>query len=302
MPRSNATSLQDLIADLEQFWSGQGCVLEQPYDMEMGAGSFHPGTFLRAIGPEPWRGAYPQPCRRPTDGRYGDNPNRMQRYFQFQVILKPAPDTIQDLYLRSLTELGVDPQVHDIRFVEDDWESPTLGAWGLGWEVWLDGMEVSQFTYFQQVGGLDCRPVTGEITYGVERIAMYLQNVSSVYDLVWTRNPERTIHYGDLYHQNEAEQSAFNFEHANTDILFGAFESSERECRKLVGLELPVAAYDHVLKCSHTFNLLDARQVISVTERQQYILRIRSLAQAVATSYLASREKMKFPLLKPGTS
>ena len=302
MPPPNTTSLQDLIANLERFWSTQGCVLEQPYDMEMGAGSFHPGTFLRAIGPEPWRAAYVQPCRRPTDGRYGDNPNRLQRYFQFQVVLKPAPDVIQDLYLQSLTALGIDPLAHDIRFVEDDWESPTLGAWGLGWEVWLDGMEVTQFTYFQQVGGQDCRPITGEITYGIERIAMYLQNVNSVYDLVWTRNNERAISYGDLYHQNEAEQSAFNFEHADTTLLFRAFESSEQECRKLIGLELPVAAYDHVLKCSHTFNLLDARQVISVTERQQYILRIRKLAQAVASTYLARREKMGFPLLESSAS
>ncbi len=302
MPPPNTTSLQDLIADLERFWSTQGCVLEQPYDMEMGAGSFHPGTFLRAIGPEPWRAAHVQPCRRPTDGRYGDNPNRLQRYFQFQVVLKPAPDAIQDLYLQSLGALGIDPLVHDIRFVEDDWESPTLGAWGLGWEVWLDGMEVSQFTYFQQVGGQDCRPVTGEITYGVERIAMYLQNVSSVYDLVWTRSGERTIRYGDIYHQNEAEQSAFNFEHADADLLFRTFESCEQECRKLIELELPLAAYDQVLKCSHTFNLLDARQVISATERQQYILRIRKLAQAVASAYLARREKMGFPLLEPSAS
>ncbi len=300
MPAPRTTTLQELISGLEQYWSHLGCVLEQPYDMEMGAGSFHPGTFLRAIGPEPWRGAYIQPCRRPTDGRYGNNPNRLQRYFQFQVVLKPAPDTIQELYLQSLTELGIDSRVHDIRFVEDDWESPTLGAWGLGWEVWLDGMEVTQFTYFQQVGGLDCKPVTGEITYGVERIAMYLQNVSSVYDLVWTRDRDRTVRYGDLYRQNEAEQSAFNFEHADTGILFDGFEASEQECRKLVDLDLPVAAYDHVLKCSHAFNLLDARQVISVTERQQYILRIRGLAQAVANAYYASREKMGFPLLEHG--
>ncbi len=302
MPPPDTTSLQDLIACLEQFWADQDCVIEQPYDMEMGAGSFHPATFLRAIGPEPWRAAYPQPCRRPTDGRYGDNPNRLQRYFQFQVVLKPAPDSIQDLYLQSLTALGIDPLIHDIRFVEDDWESPTLGAWGLGWEVWLNGMEISQFTYFQQVGGLDCKPITGEITYGVERIAMYLQNVASVYDLEWTSSGGRTLRYGDLYHQNEVEQSAYNFEHADVGLLFRAFESSEQECRKLVGLKLPVAAYDHVLKCSHTFNLLDARQVISVTERQQYILRIRKLAQAVAGAYLASREAMGFPLLEPSAS
>ena len=297
MPKSKLISLQDLILRLQQFWATHGCVLEQPYDTETGAATFHPSTFLRAIGPEPWRAAYPQACRRPTDSRYGDNPNRLQRYFQFQVILKPSPDNIQDLYLESLTTLGIDPLVHDIRFVEDDWESPTLGAWGLGWEVWLDGMEISQFTYFQQIGGLDCNPVSGEITYGVERIAMYLQNVESVYDLTWTQNQHRTIRYGDIYHQNEAEQSAFNFEHANTDVLFKAFESCKKECRHLIELELPVAAYDHVLKCSHAFNLLDARQVISVTERQQYILRIRKLAQAVANSYFASREKMDFPLL-----
>ena len=297
MSNTTLISVQDLIYRLEQYWASHGCVIDQPYDSEMGAATFHPATFLRAIGPEPWRAAYTQPCRRPSDGRYGDNPNRLQRYFQFQVTLKPSPNNIQDLYLESLTKLGVDPLAHDIRFVEDNWESPTLGAWGLGWEVWLDGMEISQFTYFQQVGGLDCNPVTGEITYGIERIAMYLQNVASVYELVWTQNVDRTICYGDIYHQNEAEQSAFNFEHANTDVLFNAFKSSEEECQHLTELELPVAAYDHVLKCSHTFNLLDARQVISVTERQQYILRIRKLAQAVANSYYASREKIDFPLL-----
>ncbi|MGH1537202.1 MAG: glycine--tRNA ligase subunit alpha [Gammaproteobacteria bacterium] len=291
-------SFQELIHRLEQFWATHGCVIEQPYDLEMGAGTFHPSTFLRAIGPEPWRSAYPQPCRRPTDGRYGDNPNRLQRYFQFQVILKPSPDNIQDLYLESLTSLDIDPLVHDIRFVEDNWESPTLGAWGLGWEVWLNGMEISQFTYFQQIGGLDCKPVTGEITYGLERIAMYLQNVDSVYDLVWSQHPNNTILYRDIYHQNEVEQSTFNFEHANTDALFNSFDSSEKECQHLVEQDIPVAAYDHVLKCSHAFNLLDARQVISVTERQQYILRIRKLSQNVAKSYLESREKLDFPLEK----
>ncbi len=298
MPKDTFISLQDLILRLQQFWAAQGCIIDQPYDLEMGAATFHPSTFLRALGPEPWRAAYAQPCRRPTDGRYGDNPNRLQRYFQFQTILKPSPDNIQQLYLESLSKLNIDPLVHDIRFVEDNWESPTLGAWGLGWEVWLDGMEISQFTYFQQVGGLECKPVSGEITYGLERIAMYLQNVDSVYDLVWAQHEDRTILYRDLYHQNEVEQSAYNFEHASTEVLFKNFDSSEKECQHLIELALPIAAYDHVLKCSHTFNLLDARQVISVTERQQYILRIRKLAQAVANTYHASREQLNFPLLK----
>lgn len=289
-------SFQQLILTLEQFWAAHGCVIEQPYDLEMGAATFHPSTFLRAIGPEYWRVAFPQPCRRPTDGRYGDNPNRLQRYFQFQVVLKPSPDDIQDLYLESLTTLNIDPLVHDIRFVEDNWESPTLGAWGLGWEVWLDGMEISQFTYFQQIGGLDCKPVTGEITYGLERIAMYLQNVESVYDLVWTQHDDKAIYYRDVYHQNEVEQSAYNFEYANTASLFSFFDNSEKECQNLIDNGIPVAAYDHVLKCSHAFNLLDARQVISVTERQQYILRIRKLAQNVANAYFESREKLGFPL------
>jgi len=294
--KNKPISFQDLIQNLEQFWANQGCVIEQAYDLEMGAATFHPSTFLRAIGPEPWQAAFPQPCRRPTDGRYGDNPNRLQRYFQFQVVLKPSPDDIQDLYIQSLTSLNIDPLVHDIRFVEDNWESPTLGAWGLGWEVWLDGMEISQFTYFQQIGGLDCKPVTGEITYGLERIAMYLQNVDSVYDLVWTHGSNKPIYYRDVYHQNEVEQSAYNFDHADTEALFKTFDAGEKECQKLIAQEIPVAAYDHVLKCSHTFNLLDARKVISVTERQQYILRIRKLAQTVANSYLESREKMSFPL------
>jgi len=292
----NLISFQQLIQNLQQFWAAQGCVLEQAYDLEMGAATFHPSTFLRAIGPEAWRSAFPQPCRRPTDGRYGDNPNRLQRYFQFQVVLKPSPENIQDLYIESLTSLDIDPLIHDIRFVEDNWESPTLGAWGLGWEVWLDGMEISQFTYFQQIGGLDCKPVTGEITYGLERIAMYLQNVDSVYDLVWTQNDGHTVYYRDVYHQNEVEQSAYNFEHANTAALFAFFDNSEQECKTLLEKDIPVAAYDHVLKCSHAFNLLDARQVISVTERQQYILRIRKLAQQVANSYFESREKLGFPL------
>ena len=296
---SDFITVQDLIYRLQTFWAKQGCVIDQPYDLEMGAATFHPSTFLRAIGPEPWRTAYPQPCRRPTDGRYGDNPNRLQRYYQFQVLLKPSPDDLQDLYIESLIQLEIDPLIHDIRFVEDNWESPTLGAWGLGWEVWLDGMEISQFTYFQQIGGLDCNPVSGELTYGLERIAMYLQNKDSVYDLIWTKGQnQKPITYRDLYLQNEKEQSAYNFEHANTNALFKAFDVCEEECQKLIDAELPVAAYDHVLKCSHNFNLLDARQVISVTERQQYILRIRKLAQAVAKSYYTSREELGFPLTK----
>ncbi len=300
MPKTQALnthiSFQELIQKLQQFWAQQGCVIEQPYDLEMGAATFHPSTFLRAIGPEPWRSAFAQPCRRPTDGRYGDNPNRLQRYFQFQVLLKPAPDNIQNLYLESLTSLNIDPLVHDIRFVEDNWESPTLGAWGLGWEVWLDGMEVSQFTYFQQIGGLDCNPVSGELTYGLERIAMYLQNVDSVYDLEWVNSSDKIVRYGDVYHQNEKEQSAYNFEHANTEALFSYFDNSEKECNQLIENQLAIPAYDYVLKCSHSFNLLDARQVISVTERQQYILRIRKLAQAVANAYFESREALRFPL------
>ena len=297
MPSSTFISLQDIILKLERFWATKGCIIDQPYDVEIGAATFHPSTFLRAIGPEPWRAAYPQPCRRPTDGRYGENPNRLQRYFQFQVILKPSPDNIQQLYLESLGRLGIDPLVHDIRFIEDDWESPTLGAWGLGWEVWLNGMEISQFTYFQQMGGLDCDPVSGEVTYGLERIAMYLQDVPSVYDLIWSKKHRRVVRYGDIHHQNEVQQSAFNFKHANTDVLTPEFEAHEKACRHLIDLELPVAAYDHILKCSHTFNLLDARQAISVTQRQQYILRIRKLARAVAKSYYKSREKIGFPLI-----
>ncbi len=286
-------SFQSIILTLQQYWANQGCVLLQPFDKEMGAGTFHPGTFLRSIGPEPWKAAYAQPCRRPTDGRYGDNPNRLQHYYQFQVILKPSPDNIQDLYLESLQQLGIDPLEHDIRFVEDNWESPTLGAWGLGWEVWLNGMEVSQFTYFQQVGGINCQPVTGEITYGLERLAMYLQGKENIYQLAWND----TISYGDIFHQNEVEQSSYNFEQANTDYLFAEFDSSEKECNRLLECVLPLPAYEQVLKASHVFNLLDARQVISVTERQQYILRIRTLARLVATRYLESRQIMGFPLL-----
>ncbi len=291
------TTFQGLILALQAYWARQGCVLLQPLDMEVGAGTFHPATFLRAIGPEPWRTAYVQPSRRPTDGRYGENPNRLQHYYQFQVILKPSPDDIQDLYLGSLRELGIDPLVHDIRFVEDNWESPTLGAWGLGWEVWLNGMEVTQFTYFQQVGGLDCRPVTGEITYGLERIAMYLQGVESVFDLVWTRGPDGPVTYGDVFHQNEVEQSAYNFEHADVDFLFRLFDQCERDAGRLIEANLPLPAYEQVLKASHAFNLLDARSAISVTERQRYILRVRALARAVAEAYYQAREQLGFPML-----
>jgi len=295
------TTFQGLILALQAYWARQGCVLLQPLDMEVGAGTFHPATFLRAIGPEPWRTAYVQPSRRPTDGRYGENPNRLQHYYQFQVILKPSPDDIQDLYLGSLRELGIDPLVHDIRFVEDNWESPTLGAWGLGWEVWLNGMEVTQFTYFQQVGGLDCRPVTGEITYGLERIAMYLQGVESVFDLVWTRGPDGPVTYGDVFHQNEVEQSAYNFEHADVDFLFRLFDQCERDANRLIEANLPLPAYEQVLKASHAFNLLDARSAISVTERQRYILRVRALARAVAEAYYAAREQLGFPMLSEST-
>ena len=281
---------------MQEYWSSQGCILLQPLDQEVGAGTFHPATFLRAIGPEPWNAAYVQPSRRPTDGRFGENPNRLQHYYQFQVVLKPSPDAIQELYLGSLRHLGLDLLEHDIRFVEDNWESPTLGAWGLGWEVWLNGMEVTQFTYFQQVGGLECRPVTGEITYGLERIAMYLQGVNSVYDLVWTNGPFGVVTYGDVFHQNEVEMSAYNFDHANVEFLFKCFETYEQECQKLIELNLPLPAYEMVLKASHTFNLLDARRAISVTERQRYILRVRTLSRAVAEAYYARRESLGFPM------
>ena len=293
-------SFQQLILNLQQYWAQQGCVLEQPFDMEMGAGTFHPSTFLRSLGPEPWRVAYPQPCRRPTDGRYGENPNRLQRYYQFQVILKPSPLDIQDLYLQSLQELGIDPLVQDIRFVEDNWESPTLGAWGLGWEVWLNGMEISQFTYFQQVGGLDCRPITGELTYGLERIAMYLQNVDNIYDLIWHQHGNDIVTYGDIYHQNEVEMSAYNFDHADTESQFQCFDTCEQEAQNLIELDLPLPAYEMVLKASHSFNLLDARHAISVTERQRYILRIRKLARMVAEAYYERRKALGFPLCKDG--
>ena len=295
---SDAISFQQLILLLQQFWANQGCVLLQPFDKEMGAGTFHPGTFLRAIGPEPWNAAYPQPCRRPTDGRFGENPNRLQHYYQFQVVLKPSPENIQELYLQSLQQLGIDPLEHDIRFVEDNWESPTLGAWGLGWEVWLNGMEVSQFTYFQQVGGINCQPVTGEITYGLERLAMYLQGKEDIYQLNWNNSETAPVTYGDIFHQNEVEQSTYNFEQADTTQLFSEFDASEAECNRLIEVMLPLPAYEQVLKASHLFNLLDARQVISVTERQQYILRIRTLARLIANAYLEKREQLGFPLLK----
>jgi len=294
----SARTFQDIIQTLNRYWAGQGCVLLQPLDTEVGAGTFHPATFLRALGPEPWAAAYVQPSRRPTDGRYGDNPNRLQHYYQYQVVLKPNPENILELYIGSLKELGLDPLVHDLRFVEDNWESPTLGAWGLGWEVWLNGMEVTQFTYFQQAGGLECRPVAGEITYGLERLAMYLQNVDNVYDLVWTDGPRGTVTYGDVFHQNEVEQSTYNFEHANVAELLHWFDVCEREANKLVAANLPLPAYEQVMKASHTFNLLDARRAISVTERQRYILRVRTLSRAVAETYVAQREKLGFPGLK----
>lgn len=291
-------TFQGLILALQEYWTEQGCVLLQPLDLEVGAGTFHPATFLRAIGPEPWSVAYVQPSRRPTDGRYGENPNRLQHYYQFQVLLKPSPLSIQELYLNSLRHLGFDLLEHDVRFVEDNWESPTLGAWGLGWEVWLNGMEVTQFTYFQQVGGLDCKPVSGEITYGLERIAMYLQGVESVYDLIWGQTAHGALTYADVYHQNEVEMSAYNFEHAKVDFLFDCFDAHEAQCEKLISENLPLPAYDLVLKASHTFNLLDARHAVSVTERQRYLLRVRSLAKAVAESYYNKRENLGFPLLK----
>ena len=292
-------TFQELILSLQNFWAQQGCVLLQPYDMEMGAGTFHTATFLRALGPETWNAAYVQPSRRPKDGRYGENPNRLQHYYQFQVVLKPNPPNIQQLYLDSLQAIGIDPLVHDIRFVEDNWESPTLGAWGLGWEVWLNGMEVTQFTYFQQVGGIECYPVTGEITYGLERLAMYLQGVDSVYDLVWTRGQFGTVTYGDVFHQNEVEQSTYNFEHANVAKLFELFDFYEAESNSLMAAELPLPAYEMVVKASHTFNLLDARGAISVTERQRYILRVRQLARAIAQSYVKARAKLGFPMATP---
>ena len=271
----------------------------QPLDMEVGAGTFHPATFLRSIGPEVWNSAYVQPSRRPNDGRYGENPNRLQHYYQFQVVMKPSPKDFQELYLGSLQAVGVDTLIHDVRFVEDNWESPTLGAWGLGWEVWLNGMEVSQFTYFQQVGGLECYPVTGEITYGLERIAMYLQGVDSIYDLIWAHGPDGDVTYGDVFLQNEVEMSTFNFEYADVDFLFSAFDQYEKDCRRLIDNNLPLPGYEMVMKASHTFNLLDARKAISVTERQRYILRVRTLARGVAQGYFDSRLGAGFPLASP---
>ena len=287
-------NFQDIIFELDRYWADQGCIIQQPYDMEVGAGTFHPATLLRALGPEPWKAAYPQPSRRPTDGRYGDNPNRLQHYYQYQVVIKPSPLNVQELYLESLKRFGLNLMEHDVRFVEDDWESPTLGAWGLGWEIWLDGMEITQFTYFQQAGSIDLHPVTAEITYGLERIAMYLQGVDSVYDIAW--NDE--ISYGEIFHQAEVEFSTFNFEEADVDKMIGFFNSYEAEAEKLIGKDLVLPAYDYCLKCSHIFNLLDARKAISVAERTRYIGRIRNIVRNVAESYVSQREKMGFPLLK----
>jgi glycyl-tRNA synthetase alpha chain len=286
--------LQDLILTLHKFWADQGCVIHQPYDIEVGAGTFNPATFFRVLGPEPWKTAYVEPSRRPTDGRYGENPNRLQHYYQYQVILKPSPPDTQGLYLNSLSAINIDLLKHDIRFVEDDWESPTLGAWGLGWEVWLDGMEVTQFTYFQQVGGIELKPVSVELTYGLERIAMYLQDVDSVYDLQWTEG----ISYGDIHHETEVEFSKYNFDEADIELHFSLFEQYEKECLKLIRNGLVLPAYDYCLKCSHSFNMLDARGALSVTERTGYIARVRKLASKCAEGFLKLREEMEFPLLK----
>ena len=296
MDSGETLTFQALILTLQNYWASRGCVVLQPYDMEVGAGTFHTATFLRALTPERWNAAYVQPSRRPTDGRYGDNPNRLQHYYQFQVVLKPNPANIQELYLGSLKAIGIDTLTHDVRFVEDNWESPTLGAWGLGWEVWLNGMEVTQFTYFQQVGGIECFPVTGEITYGLERLAMYIQGVDSVYDLGWADGEFGRVTYGDVFHQNEVEQSAYNFEHADVAKLFELFDFYEEQADKLVAVNLPLPAYEMVLKASHAFNLLDARGAISVTERQRFILRVRTLARKVAISYTEARAKLGFPL------
>ncbi len=303
---SPVQTFQQIILQLQAYWDGQGCALLQPYDMEVGAGTSHTATFLRAIGPEPWRAAYVQPSRRPKDGRYGENPNRMQHYYQYQVVLKPSPPDILDLYIGSLAALGIDPRAHDIRFVEDDWENPTLGAWGLGWEVWLNGMEITQFTYFQQVGGLECKPVTGEMTYGIERLAMCLQNVENVFDLIWTTGSgagdslPTPVTYRDVYHQNEVEQSTYNFEQSNTTMLFQHFGDYEAEAKRLMQARLTLPAYEMVLKAAHTFNLLDARGAISVTERAAYIGRIRNLARSVSQSYFDSRLRAGFPMCPPG--
>ncbi len=296
---SEKPTFQQVILTLQNYWAKRGCVLLQPYDLEVGAGTSHTATFLRAIGPEPWNAAYVQPSRRPKDGRYGENPNRLQHYYQFQVVLKPSPPDIQEHYLESLRALGIDPNEHDIRFVEDDWENPTLGAWGLGWEVWLDGMEVTQFTYFQQVGGLDCRPVLGEITYGLERLAMYLQDVENVYELIWAVYPDGSkVTYGDVFLQNEVEQSKYNFEYSNIDLLFSLFGQYEGEARRLMDIGLPLPGYEMALKAAHTFNLLDARGAISVTERAAYIGRIRTLSRTVAQAYYDSRAALGFPMLR----
>lgn len=290
-------TFQELILSLHRFWADRGCVIHQPYDMEMGAGTFHPATFLRALGPEPWRAAYPQPCRRPTDGRYGENPNRMQHYYQYQVVLKPSPDDIQNLYLESLAELGIDPRKHDIRFMQDDWESPTLGAWGLGWEVRLDGMEITQFTYFQEIGGLELNPITVELTYGTERIAMYLQQVDNVFDLAWTDG----VTYGDIHRRTEVQFSTYNFEEADVSMLSHTFQAYEAESKRLAEKGLILPAYDYCIKSSHLFNLLDARGAISVAERTGYIGRVRALARLCAEGYVAEREKLGHPLIKPST-
>lgn len=287
-------NFQEIILTLNKFWGQEGCIILQPYDLEKGAGTMNPATFLRALGPEPWKVAYVEPSRRPADGRYGENPNRLQHYFQYQVILKPSPDNIQELYLESLKALGIDPLQHDIRFVEDNWESPTLGAWGLGWEVWLDGMEVTQFTYFQQCGGIDCKPVSGEITYGLERLAMFIQEKESVFDIEWVDD----ISYHDVYHQNEVDYSQYNFSVADTDMLFGFFDAYEKEALRVIEAGLVQPAYDYVLKCSHTFNLLDARGAISVTERTGFISRVRNMARQCAQAYVEQREKLGYPLLK----
>ncbi len=279
-------SFQEIILTLQNYWAQQGCVLLQPIDLEVGAGTFHPATFLRALGPDPWSAVFVQPSRRPSDGRYGENPNRVQHYYQLQVVLKPSPKNMQQMYLDSLKTLGIDPLVHDIRFVEDNWESPTLGAWGLGWEVWLDGMEITQFTYFQQIGGMECRPVTGEVTYGLERLAMFVQGIDNIFELVWAQTPAGPVTYGDVFLENEKQMSTYNFEQANVEKLFGLFDFYEQEAQRLIKENLPLIAYEMILKASHTFNLLDARRAISVTERQAYILRVRSLAQAVAQNYV----------------
>ena len=294
-------TFQNLILSLQSYWAEQGCVLMQPYDMEVGAGTFHPATFLRAIGPENWQAAYVQPCRRPTDGRYGENPNRYQYYYQYQVVMKPSPANFQELYIASLEHLGIDTKVHDIRFVEDNWESPTLGAWGLGWEVWMDGMEITQFTYFQQVGGLECYPVMGEITYGLERLALYIQGVEDFKDLIWTESGDKTVTYADVYHQYEVEMSRFNFDMADVDALFSQFDFYEEETTRLLDADLPLPAYEFVMKASHAFNLLDSRHAISVTERQRFILRVRALSRGVAQKYFDSRKALGFPLADDDT-